>query len=100
MVPVSCSYMRVEVLQKLHASSKSEIPEIPNGRPTNIRCHSAAFSRLDELMPAILASLVLWPILTLSELTQAVRRFAYLTLNPLTRFNFRSQSLLSNMLAR
>jgi hypothetical protein len=90
--------MRVEVLQKLHITSKFDVPEVSNKRPTNIRCHRAAFSRSEELMSAILASLVLWPSLTLCEVTQAVRLFAHL--NPLTRFNFRLHSVLNNMLAR
>jgi len=57
--------------KKLHATSKFEVPEVSNEGPTNIRCHNATFSRPDEVAPAIWASLFLWPILTLSELTQA-----------------------------
>lgn len=74
--------------KKLHATPKFEVPEVSNGGPTNIRRHSAAFSRPDELAPAIWVSLLMWPILTLSELTQAVRPLAHLTLKPLTRLKF------------
>jgi hypothetical protein len=76
--------------KKLHATSKFEEPEASNEGPTNIRYQSATISCPKELAPAIWASLFLWPILTLSELTQYVRRFAHLTLKPLTRFKFLS----------
>jgi len=76
--------------KKLNATSKFEVPEVSNEGPTNVRRYSVKFSRLDEMAPAIWASPFLWPILTLSELTQAMRLLAHLTLKPLTRFKFLS----------